>query len=325
MIDQEPQTDKAEQRYLENLANIESKNIADFMPDGFKAGKWQKADEAAISEFKTNHFGLYDDPNLLKNQLVAIYKDQNTGAILAGPGFAGKFTKPTFLLLDILLAAKKMAPWSKMDSIGPTFQEENDQRLFTSFVGSRIELKPEPLKQIINGVGDPKYTNEQRKDLMREYIATCVHESVHLNNDPNINLGGPDRVFSEISSTTEEYLCFPGRNEKLEIWLNGSLDLIAGKPVEPRIKLYSRCLAWGMLVMAKQLGYLPNEDNPETVHAGLVKTKEHIESLSKEQLSNFRKKMEDEVLLSEKDAKLQLYVADIWENYPNSRQNLGLN
>lgn len=103
------------------------------------------------------------------------------------------------------------------------------------------------------------------------------------------------------------------------------MDLISGKTVDPKIKLYSQSLGWGLLVIAERLGYLPDADNPEAVREGLIKAKEYIESLDETQLADFRKKLEDDILLSEKDAKLKPLIAELYRKLPESTKALGLN
>jgi hypothetical protein len=78
----------------------------------------------------------------------------------------------------------------------------------------------------------------------------------------------------------------------------------------------------GMLVMARDEGLLPEEEDVEKIDEGLGAWQEKVESLSQDELSQHRRKVEDEWLLSEDDEKLHGKLRELRQQYPDLTDRL---
>lgn len=313
-------------RYLDNLLNLESLNVADFYPPEVLRRQWEEvAESPELVEFM-RHFSTNDvsTGGRFNEHVLGVFRDTKTGQLFAAPTIP---TRPNTrqILLDMLAAANDLAPWSRFKGLkwekGDMFFEPHLPNLFT-FQRSWIIIYPPVLIGIVNGLGDPKYTNEQRKSFIIQDVSCIIHEAVHISNNPDLDFGGPHRVLAEIASTLTEYLAFPGKNVKMTKISNRAILLL--QKFTEKFNTYDEALLIGMLIMARESGFLSDEDDPKLLTQGIQKWKAYVESHNRDDLEKLRRKYEEKYLISIKDEKLIPAILTLRQIYPNSLGHLSL-
>ena len=118
----------------------------------------------------------------------------------------------------MLAAMRDLSPWAS--AVG--MKRDNNSRLFDTnraamytFAINWIVYYPAVIRNIVNGIGDDRYTPQQKQGFIIEDVASLIHECVHMNNSQDLDFGGPHRVLVELGLITCEYLAFSGRNPKM--------------------------------------------------------------------------------------------------------------
>ena len=320
---QKTESEVRRDRYMTNLMRVERLQPADFLPSEVQARTWQEVvDPEEVSVFMAN-FPSYGGKALtIDRRLTGVYKNVDSGLMFASPALPD-LPVTRQIVLDMLAGAKDLAPWAPMAGLKVDGKQEffNPETPGTyTFHGRWVVIFPPILENIINGLGDEKYTDTQRQELIIEVVSCIVHETVHQNNNPDLDFGGPHRILAEIASTVTEYLVFPGRNDKISKLIDQSDSLLMSH-IESSDE-YAEALLIGMLLCANHTGFLPPEDDKNLLRDGLSRWRAYVESLSRVELENIRRGFESALLLSEQDAKLLPGLRILLQKYPQALSHL---
>jgi hypothetical protein len=325
-----PEAQKSEmelrkERFLVSLENLKNIDLADIYPPEIEKRDWVRITNAEeVEEFLKEHFGNAREALSQDVYLLAIFKDTETGTLLAAPSFMKKEGPVDIVaqpLLDLLFAAKKMAPWSRFASVGL----DRDEQYFTAkqtgwtMRGHHLVINVGEMELLIRDLGDLERPEEYRHDLLRTELATVIHESVHVSNEQDGDYEhGP--IIGEIAPTTEEYLIFPGRNNHMEGLAQSATKLISGDIAHKHV--YSEALALGFLLLTDRDGLLSDEDSAEALLAGVDSWKKHIFALDDIGLDGYRKEVEEEIFLAQEDVKLRQVLGPLIRRYPKTLGHL---
>lgn len=317
-----PEEEARKQRYLTNLENIQNSELEDLYPPEMKKREWVEiTDEAELNQAKEQMRFL---KNEIPPQLYGLFRDEDGEHTYFVRRF-NKFPKARNIQLDMLATAKEIAPWAEQK--GMVYEGHGSEKEAWSakcgpwsFSGNLIRSDAVIMENVINGLGDPKYSHEQKKTFLRDDISAIVHENTHINNTDSIDFGGPARKITETAPMSSEYLAFPGKNSKMKIVTERARKLLRGE--QKNDDYYNDATLMGMLVMTRDEGLLPEEEDVERIDESLTVWQSQVESLPAEELIQYRRKVEAEWLLSEDDIKLHAKLQELRQQYPNLMHRL---
>lgn len=309
-----PEQEARKKRYLLNLENVQNGKPEDFYPPEMKKREWVEiTDERELNEARKQlGFVAKEVPA----EIYGLYVDESGEHTYFAPRF-NKFPKMRVILLDILATAKDIAPWAQQKGLAWFSDAErwNGQCGQWTFRGQLVACEPAVIENVVNGLGDSKYSPEQRQVFLREDVSALVHENVHLNNNESLDFGGPARTIRETAPMAAEYLAFPGKNNKIKNVFEGARKLLRGE--QEKDDYYNDATLLGMLVMAQDEGLLPEDENIDQIETRLDEWQVQIENLSGDDLTAYRRKVEVEWLLSSNDEKLRAKLLQLKQKYPS--------
>jgi len=319
--------DQRRERYFKNLSRLETLAPESFYPPEMKRHQWEEVPESPELEAFMKNFSIYDknDNGRFDKRYMKVFRDIDTKKIYAIPAFLQK--NATQIILDMLITSAKLAPWSNCSGLKclevDQFFKKNPLDHF-DYHKNWIIVYPLIIENLVNGLGDDKYSNAQRINFLNHYISAFVHETVHQYNDQEgLSFGGFKKVLLEISSTITEYLVFPGKNEKMTKIINNAIKLL-GKNEERDIDDYEEATLIGMLISAQENSFLPENDDKQGLTEGLHKWRAFIEGLTRPELETERRKLEGKYFISKQDKKLFPAVIKLKQKYPDSLKHLQL-
>lgn len=309
--------DARAQRYRENLERLKEVDLKTLYPSEVKKRNWSEiTDEDILEEERKKHgfsktdlqrHGLFQDESGQYRYFITRFKK---------PSEPPKVSIVAQIELDMLATANEVAPWGKQAG----YIENRDSEWFGNqsgqwtFWGNFVQYDPKIVENMINGLGDPKYSGDQKREFIYEDISAIVHENVHINNTDSIDFGGPHRKISETAPMAAEYLAFPGKNGKMRVMTDNARRLLKSERVDT--SFYNDATLMGMLIMADEEGLLPEEEEVEKIDNGLIAWQVKIESLDEEELKKYRRRVEDGWLLSHDDVKLEAKLLKLKQKYP---------
>lgn len=311
-----PEQEARKQRYLTNIENVQNSELEDLYPPEMKKREWTEVtDEVELNQARGQMRFL---KNEIPPELYGLYRDKDDEHTYFVRRF-NKFPKVRDIQLDMLANAKEIAPWAKQKGLvyegARSAQEVWSAKCGSwSFTGNLIRGDAVTMESAINGLGDPKYSREQKATFLRDDISAIVHENTHINNTDSMDFGGPARKISETAPMASEYLAFPGKNSKMKVVTEQARKLLRGEQEED--DYYNDSTLMGMLVMARDEGLLPEEEDIGKIDKGLGAWQEKVESLSQGGLLEYRRKVEAEWLLSNGDEKLRGKLQELRGQYP---------
>lgn len=319
-----PEQEARKQRYLTNLENIQNSELEDLYPQEMKKREWEEiTDEKRLKEAR-ERMTLYVK-NLIPQEVYGLYADRESGQTYFVQR-SNKFPKVGEIHLDMLAVAKEIAPWASQHGLIFKSASSEEKEIWArgcgqwSFYGNLIHGNMAVKESEINGLGDPKYSVEQKRTFLRNDIAAIVHENTHINNTDRLDFGGPARKIAETAPMAAEYLAFTGKNSKMKVVVEQARRLLRGGQEEN--DFYNDATLMGMLIMARDEGLLPEEEDIQKIDEGLGVWQEKVESLLPDQLSEYRRKVESEWLLSEDDEKLHGKISELEQQYPDLMNRL---
>lgn len=318
--------EKRRKRYLASLERLESMDPQEFYPDGVRMHNWEQVDESPELEEFMRNFSIYDTHKDRKfdNRITRVFRNKDSGRMFAVPAFPS-YPNARQVILDSLATVSDLIPTAMITGFkwrdGETFFQPKTKNMFT-FQGKMIVAYPAAIEDLINGLGDEKFSNDQRTKFLAEDISAFLHEAVHIANEQDLDLGGPHRVLSETASTTMEYLAFPGRNPKMSESVDKAVGLLRGEG--EGTSHYDEALLIGMLVSAQDGGFLNKNDDKETLAESLDDWRKTTEGLSENELRIVRNSLQKKYFISERDEKLIPAVINLGKLYPKSLRHLQL-
>lgn len=310
------------QRYLTNLENIQNSDLEDLYPPEMEKREWLEVTDK--NELRQAREPMRLLSSEIPEALYGLYRDESGEHTYFVRRFK-KFPKVGQIQLDMLATTKKIAPWAKQK--GMVYEGANSAKEAWSakcgpwsFTGSLIRSDAVIMENIVNGLGDPKYSHEQKQTFLRDDISAIVHENTHINNTDSLDFGGPARKISETAPMASEYLAFPGKNSKMKIVTERARKLLRGE--QEKDDYYNDATLMGMLVMARDEGLLPEDEDITKIDAGLVAWQMQVESLSAEATTAYRRQVEAEWLLSNDDVKLHDKLLELKQQYPKLMHSL---
>ncbi len=317
-----PEQEARKQRYRTNLENLQNTNLEELYPPEMARREWSEVtDEEELNQAK-EHLRLL--ANKIPRELYGLYRDTSGEHTYFVRRF-NEFPKMREIQLDMLAAAKDIAPWVKQRGLvyeGASSAQEawSAKGGPWSFGGSLITSDMVIMEGVVNGLGDPQYSREQKQTFLRNDIAAIVHENTHINNTDSFDFGGPARKISETAPMASEYLAFPGKNSKMKIVTERARKLLRGE--QEKDDYYNDATLMGMLVMARDEGLLPEDEDIAMIDEGLAAWQSNVEGLPAGELSEYRRKVEDEWLLSADDIKLHGKLMALKQQYPELMHRL---
>lgn len=317
-----PQEAARKQRYLTNLENLQSSDLEDLYPPEMEKREWMEVtDEQEVQQAREQMRNLTSE---IPKTLYGLYRDESGEHTYFVRRFK-KFPKVGQIQLDMLANAKDIAPWAKQK--GMVYEgAQSEKEAWSakcgswSFTGSLIRSDSGIIEHMVNGLGDPKYSREQKQTFLRDDISAIVHENTHINNTDSLNFGGPARKICETAPMASEYLAFPGKNSKMKIVAEQARKLLRGE--QEKDDYYNDATLMGMLVMARDEGLLPEVEDIVKINQGLGVWQEKVESLPPAELIVCRRQVEDEWLLSNDDEKLHGKLRELRQQYPELTNRL---
>ncbi len=311
-------------RYLHNLQRLEKIDLSTIYPPEMKRRNWQPAAQGPeLGEFLLHISALDRSPTGGVNNGVTAAFSSEDGYIFAAPELPNNPSLRN-LLLDLLATMKDLSPWSKVVGMK---RAENIELFDTSkaaiytFAINWIVYYPAVIRNIVNGLGGEEHSFIKKQGFIIEDVASLIHESVHIENAQDLDMGGPHRVLAELAPTTCEYLAFPGRNPKMTNLIDRALDMLEKQPMQK--DLYAEALLIGLLVLAQHDGALSNSDSSATLSTELKTWKQQLEELDQDHLTAKRREYE-QILLSDNDQIVTPLVLALGGKYPTSLSKLSL-
>lgn len=305
------------QRHLANLENLQNSDLESFYPVEMERHEWEEVVDE--EELKQARESLRYIAQLIPSALYGLYRDKK-GEHSYFVRRHDKFSKVREIQLDMLAAAKTIAPWAKQR--GLVYEGVKDEKEMWSgklgtwsFTGTFIRTDSAIMQNLANGLGDEKYSREQKQTFLRDDISAIVHENTHINNTDSLDFGGPARKISEAAPMASEYLAFPGKNSKMKVVTEKARRLLRDE--QENEDYYSDATLMGMLVMACDEGLMPEEENVDKMEEGLSIWQTKVEELRPDELTEYRRKVEAEWLLSLDDVKLREKLSELRKQYPN--------
>lgn len=301
------------QRYRASLEHIQNSELEDLYPPEMKQREWTEVtDEAELHEARGKLGNLKSD---VPPKLYGLYRDADGEHLYFVRRF-NAFPKVTNVQLDMLATAREIAPWAKQKGLvfeSPLSAEKawTGTCKYWTFRGNLISGDAAMLEKVVNGLGDPKNSLGQKTTLICEDISAFVHENTHIN---NVNISGPGGPIPETAPMASEYLAFPGKNGKMKIVTTKARKRLLGE--QEKVDSYDDATLIGMLVMARDEGLLPEEEDLGKMDQGLEAWQKMVESLPRDELSSYRRKVEAEWLLSQDDEKLHAKLRELRQHYP---------
>jgi len=312
------------ERYKANLQRLERIDISSLYPPEMKRKNWQLATNGPeLDEFLSHIRPLDLSPTGgVNNGITAAFISED-GYIFAAPELPDNPNLRN-LLLDMLATMKDLSPWSKVVGM----KRAENVELFTTSKAAMYTIAtnwivyyPAVIRNIVNGLGEEKYSSVKKQGFIIEDVASLIHEAVHIENAQDLDMGGPHRVLVELAPTTCEYLAFPERNPKMTILIDKAFAILEGKPVENT--LYAEALLMGLLILAQHDGALSGIDSNDSLVAELQTWKQHLEELDQDQMSTKRREYE-QILLSDNDHIVAPLILALGDVYPTSLSALSL-
>lgn len=308
-------------RYLRNLENLNNTDWSEVYPEEIQQRSWEVVeDPEEIDQFYQN---FYPPPaSKPPPEIYSIYRDQETGAQFV----AFKVGSHRQVILDLLFAHKQIAPWSPIRALvlkqtDDLFEHGGKAPRFESYHAT-VEINGRGLVSFVNGLGDPKYTAEQKRGFLVEYLGILVHEAVHSKNEPGISFGG--HMGPEAGASLAEYLVAPSQNEKIKHLLEAGIGLIKnqgkGEPKKSESqsgKIYAKYLILGLLSLADKENTLPEQDDPGEIITTINLLHAKICQMSREELAQYREKTES-IFLSDEDEVMEETTTRLLKRYPKS-------
>lgn len=318
-----PEQEERKARYFNNLENIQNSNLEELYPPEMEKREWlEVTGEEELNQAKKQLD--YSLANEVSPQLYGLYRDKPGEHSYFVRRF-NKFPKVRDIQLDMLATAKDIAPWAKQE--GLVYDKASSEKEAWSakcgpwsFIGNFIRSDEVIIENLVNGLGDRKYSREQKQTFLRDDISAIVHENTHINNTDSFDFGGPARKITETAPMATEYLSFPGKNSKMKIVTGDARKLLRGE--QKKNDYYNDATLIGMLVLARDEGLLPENEDIEKIDEGLVTWQAQIEGLSSGELSEYRRKVEAEWLLSNDDVKLHDKLLELKQQYPELMHRL---
>jgi len=312
--------EKRRLRYLANLDALQMSDMEKIYPAEMKKREWSEiTDGAEIEKFRPK-------PLIVMNQIISkglygVFRDKNGEHTFIAPRL-GKYSKIREILLDMLATAKEIAPWASAKGIGRTDDKmfEGDCGIWT-FTGTIVQYHPNSLENMVNGVGDDKYSVENKQGFLREHVAAIVHENLHIHNEQDLNMGGPARTITETAPIMGEYLAFPDKNGKMKSLVQEAIQTLEQKQTGKR-DLYVDATLLGIIVAASCDGTLPETENLASIKEALENWQKRVENLPPKELTVYRRKIEQEWLLSLNDEKLKSKLTELKQTHPQLIENL---
>lgn len=317
-----PEQEARKQRYLANLENIQNSNLEDLYPPEVERREWSEVTDA--EELKQAREQLRFLANEIPRELYGLYRDKKGEHTYFVRRF-NEFPKVRDIQLDMLATAKDIAPWAKQKGLvykGARSEKEVWSATCGpwSFSGSLIRTDMVIMESVVNGLGDPKWSQEQKHTFLRTDISAIVHENTHINNTDSVDFGGPARKITETAPMAAEYLSFPGKNSKMKTVTENARRLLRGE--QEKDDYYNDATLMGMLVMARDEGLLPEDEDVTTIDEGLATWQSKIEGLLEEELTEYRRNVEEEWLLSNNDINLHSKLLELKQLYPELMHRL---
>jgi hypothetical protein len=310
------------QRYLSNLENLQNSDWEEMYPTEMQKCEWTEVtDERELRQAREQPGFLVTD---VPNQLYGLYRDVS-GDNSYFVSRSSKFPKMREIQLDMLATAKEIAPWAKQQAIvyeRPSSAKEAWSAKCGpwSFNGNIIRSDKVIMESMVNGLGDPEYSLEQKQGFLREDIAAIVHENAHIYNTDKLEFGVRELKISETAPLAAEYLSFPGRNDKMKIMMENAHKLLRGE--QEKEDYYNDAALMGMLVMARDDGLLPEQEDSAGIDDGLRAWQANVEGRSSAELVAYRRGVEERWLLSKNDEKLHGKLAELEKQYPELMNRL---
>lgn len=306
------ETSERRERYSQNLENLRNLELDEIYPVCMERKSWEVVEDPAVIDQFYDHFR--SEWRRLPAQIYSIYREQETGQLFT----TFRDGVQSQVILDLLFAHKKIAPWSPVNSFVlaqssvPSFEQKGNTLWQPK--GTTVAVNGPVLEYVVNNLGDPQKSIVQKKNFLTENVSTLIHEAVHCKNEPG-GVGG-SQYPAEVDATLAEYLVFSGNNPKNRRLVGRSLEILhLADKKQSRFNILSKALAIGLLIIGEEEGMSPRDDDPLEFEEFIKKIDAHIAQMPDRELGALRKRAED-LYLSDEDEKMEGLIERMERKYP---------